>query len=104
MIAPPHIIERLECRVGQADGCESFKVYGDNGSGQIDYNNAIDTIDYVGPRFYSFESTALNAGRYKFCIRAVSSGGMESDISGRVEIQVGDSSPQGVSALYSEAV
>ncbi len=90
--------------VEQVQRCVSFKVYGDNGSGQIDYENEVCVVDYVGARFYSYESGVLSTGRYLFCVKAVSSDGLESGISGVIEIQVCDSAPSGVKILHAQAV
>ena len=86
------------CPAGQGQECGGFEVYGDNGSGTIDYNNAIETIDYIGPRFYAFESSVLGGGQYQYCIRAVSGGETI------VVIDVDDSVPQSVGVLQGQAV
>ena len=86
------------CPANQGQPCDGFKVYGDNGSGAIDYNNPIETIDYVGPRFYAFESLVLSGGRYQFCIKAVPGGETV------VAVDVDDSVPQSVGVLKGQAV
>ena len=86
------------CPVNQGQACGGFEVYGDNGSGTIDYNNAIEMIDYIGPRFYAFESSVLSGGQYQYCIKAVSGG------EAIVVIDVDDSVPQSVGVLQGQAV
>ena len=86
------------CPAGQEQVCGGFEVYGDNGSGTIDYNNAIEMIDYIGPRFYAFESSVLSGGQYQYCIKAVSGG------EAIVVIDVDDSVPQSVGVLQGQAV
>ena len=86
------------CPANQGQACSGFEVYGDNGSGTIDYNNAIETIDYIGPRFYAFESSVLSGGQYQYCIKAVSGG------EAVVVIDVDDLVPQSVGVLQGQAV
>jgi hypothetical protein len=86
------------CPAGQEQVCGGFEVYDDNGSGVIDYNNAIETIDYIGQRFYTFESSVLSGGQYQFCIKVVS--GSERV----VVVDVDDSVPQQVGVLQAQAI
>ena len=67
-------------------------------SSVTDYNNAIETIDYIGPRFYTFESLVLSAGKYQFCIKAVPGGETV------VTVDVDDPVPQSVGVLKGKAV
>jgi hypothetical protein len=57
------------CPLAQASEPESFVIYSDGGSGAIDYENAVATVGYAGRRFYSYQSSALDSGRYLFCIK-----------------------------------
>ena len=86
------------CPANQGQVCGGFEVYGDNGSGPIDYNNAIETIDYIGPRFYVFESLVLSGGRYQYCVRAVSGG------EAVVAVDVDNSVPEAIGVLQGQAV
>ena len=87
------------CPVGQEAVCESFNVYSDNGTGQIDYETPVTAVDYAGARFYSYESDVLSEGRYLFVIRAVSKTGRENNFDGVIEIEIGDMPPNGVGNL-----
>jgi hypothetical protein len=95
---PRVVILWYYCPASQGQPCSGFEVYGDNASGTIDYNNAIEMIDYIGPRFYVFESSLLSAGQYQFCIKAVPGGETV------VAIDVDDSVPQSVGVLKGQAV
>ena len=65
--------------IGQKSVPVAFNVYWDNGSGQIDYENALATIDYCGKKFYCYQSSILTAGRYEFVVSAEGADGVESD-------------------------
>lgn len=59
----------------------SFKIYTDDGSGGINYDNAVATIKYEGRGFYGWTSDELNEGKKSFAVRAVSEQGMKSSVS-----------------------
>ena len=87
------------CSINQTQVPDCFNVYGDGGSGQIDYENAIASVDYSGPRCYEFQTGVLSEGRHMYCVRAVSESGSEEDFSGVVKIQISASLPQGAGTL-----
>ena len=92
------------CPVEQGQRCKCFKVYWDNGTGVIDYDNELGEAAYAGKRFNSFQSGALTAGRYLFCVQAISSDGSKSSISGLVEIQISGLIAEGVDILQSQLI
>jgi hypothetical protein len=59
----------------------SFKVYADDGTGRIDYDNAVSVIKYKGRGFYSYTSDELSEGRKDFAVKAVSAEGIEGSVS-----------------------
>jgi len=75
------------CPVEQKAEPACLKIYYDDGTGQIDYENAIATVDYQGRKFYSYESNTLDAGRYLFAIRAQDSRGIEDISFAQLKIQ-----------------
>ena len=81
-----------------------FNIYHDNGTGQIDYSNAVATIAYEGRRFYSYNSGALGAGGYLFAIRAEDVEGAENDSPALLRIEVPSGSPDAIGILNAEAV
>lgn len=81
-----------------------FKVYTDNGAGQIDYENPIVIISYDGRKFYSYQSGALGAGRYLFAIRAEDAGGIENSSLSQLKIQLDIKSPGAIDNLSAETV
>jgi hypothetical protein len=91
------------CPLEQKQEPVCFRIYGDGGTGQINYENAIVTIRYAGRRFYSYQSDCLDANKYLFCIRAEGAEGRESG-SVQVEIQLDTDSPATIDILNVESV
>ena len=79
--------------------CERFNVYADNGSGQIDFENASGSVMYQGKGLYSYESGELSEGTYLFCVRCESVTGTESGLAGMVSIGVTECVPAGTGIL-----
>ncbi|MCJ7777101.1 MAG: hypothetical protein MUP16_02155 [Sedimentisphaerales bacterium] len=92
------------CPVGQKAGPARFKVYCDGGTGQIDYENPLATIDYEGRKFYSYKTFALDAGSYLFAISAEDAGGIESCSLMQFSIQLNTTNPDAIDILSAEAV
>jgi hypothetical protein len=78
---------------------ESFKIYFDNKSGQIDYENPLATIEYQGRKFYSFESSELSAGQYMFTVRAENAEGVRDESRGQLRIQLDSQIHESVNIL-----
>ncbi len=66
------------CPLAQESEAESFVIYSDGGSGAIDFENSVATVDYAGRRFYSYTSGILNTGRYLFCVKVEDESGQAS--------------------------
>jgi len=81
-----------------------FRIYTDDGGGEIDYENTAAVIDYIGRRFYSWQSGALNGDKYLFCIRAVSTEGVEDDFLGKIKIHLNRTKPEGVEILEGDVI
>ena len=81
-----------------------FKVYYDNGTGEIDYENSVVTISYAGRIFYSYQSEYLEAGRYLFAIRVEDAAGTEDISSSLTEFQIDTASPEAINILSAEAI
>jgi len=64
-----------------------FNVCYDGGTGQIDYENPIATINYKGRKFYTYKSDALAAGRYLFGIKVEDIAGIENNSLRQLPIQ-----------------
>ena len=92
------------CPLGQQSAPVCFKVYYDSGTGQIDYENPIATIRYAGRKFYSYQSSSLNAGTYLFAIRAEDAAGTENSSLAQLKIQLDTTSPDAVDILSAKTV
>lgn len=92
------------CPVEQKAEPACFKVYYDNGTGQIDYENPIATIDYQGRRFYSYESSTLDASRYLFAIRARDAEGVENSSLAKLRIQLQAAGVNAVEILNAQTI
>jgi hypothetical protein len=92
------------CPLEQKSQPVSFNVYYDDRTGQIDYQNPLATIGYKGRKFYSFQSSALEAGKYLFAIRAEDAGGIENISLARLKIQLDTLNPDAIDILRAEAV
>ncbi len=85
--------------VGQAARPVCFNVYGDGGTGQVDYDNALAVIGYEGRRFYSFESDAFGAGRYLFAVRAEDAGGVGDGSAVQVGVELVGGPAEGIEIM-----
>jgi hypothetical protein len=92
------------CPVGQQSMPACFRIYTDNRTGQIDYENPLATIDYSGRMFYSYHSDALETGRYLFAIRARDAAGMEDSSWAKIRVQLDTASPEAMDILGVEAI
>ncbi|UCG56837.1 MAG: LamG domain-containing protein [Phycisphaerales bacterium] len=92
------------CPLQQQSRPVRFNIYWDNETGQIGYENAIGRVNYSGPRFYTYRSDALEAGRYVFATRAEDAGGTEDESFATVQIDLATTSPSEIEILSAEAV
>jgi len=83
---------------------ECFKVYYDGGTGRIDYENPIATINYRGRKFYSYQGDVLAVGKYLFAIRAEDASGIQNSSSAQLSIQLDDTSPDAINILNVETI
>jgi len=81
-----------------------FKVFGDGGTGQVDYDDALAVIDYEGSRFYSFESDAFGAGRYLFAVRGEGAGGLGDGSAVQVGVELTGEGAEGIEILDVQAL
>jgi hypothetical protein len=65
-----------------------FKIYSDNGTGQIDYENPLTTIAYKGRRFYSYQCDASGQAANLFAIRAENATGIQDNSLAIISIQI----------------
>jgi hypothetical protein len=81
-----------------------FNIYYDNGTGQIDFENALATMSYTGRRYYKYRSGSFAAGKYQFCVRAEDKNGTEGGFVPLVRVVVSDDVPVAAQVLEAKAV
>jgi len=92
------------CPLAQKSQPVCFNVYYDNRTGQINYQNPLATIGYKGRKFYSFQSSTLEAGKYLFAIRPEDASDIENSSLAQLRIQLDTTGPEAVDILRAEAV
>lgn len=92
------------CPIQQKSPPVCFNLYGDGGTGQIDYENPLAVINYVGRRFYSYQSDTLQPGKYLFAIRVCDDADRENPSLEQIKIQLDTANPELVEIIDIEAV
>jgi hypothetical protein len=92
------------CPLAQKSQPACFNVYYDNRTGQINYQNPLATIGYKGRKFYSFQSSTLEAGKYLFAIRPKDASDIENSSLAQLRIQLDTAGPEAIDILRAEAV
>jgi hypothetical protein len=120
-LAEPRPNSVFEVRARQVDGCKvqlvwyycpieqqsppvCFHVYYDAGMGQVDYENPIATISYVGRMFYIYTSAPLDTGEYLFAIRVKDSAGVENSSLACIKVELNTASPSAINVLSVKVV
>lgn len=89
--------------LGQRVQPDHFSVFGDGGSGSIDYETPLATFEYQGAGFYSYLSEAGNDQQtYRFSVRAVAAGDSDDGSTAYVATVVDLSGPAGIEGLSSD--
>lgn len=92
------------CPIEQKSKPKYFRIYYDSGTGQIDYENPIATVDYAGRKFYSYLTDSLGAGRYLFAIEAEDANGITDSTQALLKIQFNTINPDTIDILSAKAV
>jgi len=92
------------CPLEQKSQPICFNVYYDGRTGQINYENPLAIISYKGRKFYSYQCSALEAGRYLFAIRTEDASGIENSSLARLRIQFDPTNPEAIDILSAEGV
>jgi hypothetical protein len=90
--------------IHQAKKISGFKIYYDNGTGIIDYQNPLGSLSYAGRKFYQFVSNELTGDSYRFCIRAVAADNSEDGFTGQINIGLNRQNPDSISILQSSVI
>lgn len=92
------------CPIDQNQQPMCFKVYSDEGAGQIDYGDPIATFNYEGRKFYALQTNLHQADTYLLAIRAQGADGMEDASLARLRIQLNISNPDEINILSIETI
>ena len=92
------------CPLDQNSPPACFNIYYDNRTGQIDFNNVLAKITYRGRKFYSYQSDALEPGKYLFAIRAEDAGGIENSSTAQLSVQLDAANVDPIDIVRAESV
>jgi len=84
------------CPIEQGSRPAELRVYFDEGTGEVDYQNPAAATPYKGRRFYRYQSEHLEQGRYLFAIRAADAGGGERESMRQVAVEVSGKSAEAI--------
>ena len=80
----------------QGSGPAEMRIYGDAGTGEIDYPNPVAMVTYKGRRFYRHKIDKPADGRYRFAVRAADGEGNEHGSTKIVEIETSGRSVEAI--------
>lgn len=87
------------CPIEQKQAPVKFNIYYDSGTGQIDYQNPLTSINYTSRKFYSYQTNTLQPGNYLFAIRTQDSAGTEDSSFARLSVDIDDTVPAAIDIL-----
>jgi len=89
--------------LGQQAEPANFAVYGDNGTGTIDYESVLAEVPYTGRYYYSYEGDAGDSKEYRFSVRAVAADGCDDGNTAFVTVRVDLNRPESVTGVQGRA-
>jgi hypothetical protein len=92
------------CPLEQKSRPVCFNVYYDSRTEQIDYETPLARINYEGQKFYSYESEALETGRYLFAVKPEDAAGIQHSSLARLAIELDGDGPDAINILRAELV
>lgn len=72
----------------QESGPAEMRIYGDGGTGEIDYQNPVAVVKYKGRGFYGHRIEKPADGRYRFAVRAADANGSECESRRIAEVEI----------------
>lgn len=90
--------------LGQESYPAEMLVYGDEGTGEIDYQEPVALVPYKGRRFYRYESERPGDGRYRFAVRTADARGNERVSMREVAVEVRAVNPEAIEVVGIEAI
>lgn len=92
------------CPLDQQAEPEVFRIYTDNGTGQIDFATPIASVPYEGRRFYCYRTQGLSDRWYRFAVGAETQDQAERASVSVVRCPIRSGYPEGVTVLSAEAI
>ena len=83
----------------QGSGPAETRVYSDEGTGEVDYQEPVATVKYKGRRFYRHRIERPADGRYRFAVRAADANGNECESKQTVEVEVRAERPDAIEVV-----
>lgn len=91
--------------LGQEVVPKHFEVYGNGGSGAVDYDTVLGSLNYIGDGFYSVDvAGGLDGQRLLFGVRAMAASGADDECEAVVERVIDGAAPDGVVVAQSQVV
>jgi len=87
-------------------GCppKEMRIYCDEGTGEVDYQNTIATVKYKGRRFYRHRIETPADGRYMFAIRAVDIEGNTRETMQTITVEVQEKDIEAIEIVNVESI
>ena len=86
--------------LGEETAADHFIVYGDGGTGQMDWGQALGDVPYTGPHCYGFDTEPGKDGQtYRFAVRSVAADGTDDGHVKSVAVTINLSAPEGVEGV-----
>jgi hypothetical protein len=85
--------------MGQESGPVEMRIYGDNGTGEIDYQNPVAVVKYKGRRFYRHKIEMTENGRYRFAVRAADANGNECESKQEITVEIRETNLEAIQII-----
>ena len=83
----------------QGSGPAEMRVYSDEGTGEVDYQNPVATVKYKGRRFYKHKIDRPADGRYRFAVRAADANGNECESKQEVMFEIHETNLEAIQII-----
>jgi hypothetical protein len=87
------------CPIEQESDPREMRVYCDEGTGEIDYQNPVATAAYKGRRFYEVTRERPEDGWYLFAVRVADANGDERESMNAVAVEVREKRPEAIEVV-----
>jgi len=76
-----------------------MRIYGDAGTGEIDYQNPVAVVKYKRRRFYRHKIEMAENGRYRFAVRAADANGNECESKQEVTVEIRETNLEAIQII-----